>query len=43
MPKTQFDASQDIGSSKDSQDGSQMLDTMKIQEMIDRHKATVSL
>jgi hypothetical protein len=43
MQSTRFNDSQDVWSSKDSQDGSQMLDTAKIQEMIDRHKTTVSL
>jgi len=42
MQTTRFNDSQDNWSSKDSQDGSQMLDTAKIQEMMDRHKSTVS-
>jgi hypothetical protein len=43
MQSSRFDDSQDVSSSKDSQDdGSQMLDTRKIEEMIEKHKTTVS-
>lgn len=42
MPKSRSDNSQDIGSSRDSQDGSQMLDSVKVQDLVDRHTASVS-
>jgi len=42
MPNSRSDDSQDVGSSKDSQDGSQMLDSVKIQDLVDRHTASVS-
>jgi hypothetical protein len=42
MQSSRFDDSQDVSSSKDSQDdGSQMLDTRKIEEMLEKHKTTV--
>ncbi|GAB7332973.1 hypothetical protein MBLNU13_g04672t1 [Cladosporium sp. NU13] len=41
MPNSRYDDSQDAGSSKDSQDGSQMLDSVKIQDLVDRHTASV--
>lgn len=43
MPNCRSDDSQDVGSSKDSQDGSQMLDSVKIQDLVDRHTASVSV
>lgn len=43
MPNSRSDDSQDVGSSKDSQDGSQMLDSVKIQDLVDRHTASVSI
>ena len=43
MPNSRSDDSQDVGSSKDSQDGSQMLDSVKIQDLVDRHTASVSV
>ena len=41
MPTFQSDDSQDA--SKDSQDGSQMLDSVKVQDLVDRHTAFVSI
>ena len=43
MPNSRSDDYQDAASSKDSQDGSQMLDSVKIQDLVDRHNASVSL
>lgn len=43
MPNSRSDDSQDVGSSKDSQDGLQMLDSVKIQDLVDRHTASVSV
>ena len=42
MQSSRSDDSQDVGSSKNSQDGSQMLDTRKIEEIVEKHKTTVS-
>ena len=43
MSNSRSDDSPDVGSSKDSQDGSQMLDSVKIQDLVDRHTASVSV
>lgn len=43
MTNSRSDDSQDISSSKDSQDGSQMLDSVKIQDLVDRYTASVSV
>lgn len=42
LQSSRFDDLQDVSSSKDSQDGSQMLDTKRIEDMIEQHKAIVS-
>lgn len=43
MPKSGSDDSHSIGSCKDSQDSSQMLDGLKLQDLVDRHTASVGL
>ena len=43
MPNSRSDNSQDVVSSRDSQDGSQMLDSVKIQDLVDRHTASVGV
>ena len=43
MPNSGSDDGHDVGSCKDSQDGSQMLDSLKLQDLVDRHTASVGL
>ena len=43
MPNSGSDDSHDVGSCKDSQDGSQMLDSLKLQDLVDSHTASVGL
>lgn len=43
MPTPGSNESHEVGSSKDSQDGSQMLDSLKLQDLVDRHTTSVGL